>query len=128
MSNNQALKQAYVETINQFSPRLTHAVTVTFKTRAYVLPKSYQKCTQNNNNVFKSAQKYQPERWNWGNSEVLGDWKWLNEEVAESTLDYFYAKLAYMAYGKDTKRTTTKAYSKPTMITSIEGLYSDKMK
>ena len=126
MSNNQALKQAYVETINQFSPRLTHAVTVTFKTRAYVLPKSYQKCTQNQNNVFKSAQKYQPERWNWGNSEVLGDWKWLNEEVAESTLDYFYAKLAYMAFGKDTKRTTTKAYSKPTMITSIEGLYSDK--
>lgn len=126
MSNNQALKQAYVETINQFSPRLTHAVTVTFKTRAYVLPKSYQKCTQNQNNVFKSAQKYQPERWNWGNREVLGEWKWLNEEVAESTLDYFYAKLAYMGFGKDTKRTTTKAYSQPTMITSIEGIYSDK--
>ena len=104
MSNNQALKQAYVETINQFSPRLTHAVTVTFKTRAYVLPKSYQKCTQNQNNIFISAQKYQIERWNWGNSEVLGEWKWLNEEVAESTLDYFYAKLAYMAFGKKIKR------------------------
>ena len=99
-------------------------MTVTFKTRAYVLPKSYQKCTQNQNNIFISAQKYQIERWNWGNSEVLGEWKWLNEEVAESTLDYFYAKLAYMAFGKDTKRTTTKAYSQPTMITSIEGIYS----
>ena len=126
MSNNQALKQAYVATINQFSPRLTHAVTVTFKTRAYVLPKSYQKCTQNTNDAFYSAQKYQPERWNWATKKVLGEWKWLNEEVAESTLNYFYAKLAYMAFGKDTKRTTTKAYSHPTMITSIEGIHNDK--
>ena len=126
MSNNQALKQAYAQTINQYSPRLTHAVTVTFKTRAYVLPKSYQKCTQNPNNVFISAQKYQPEKWNWGDKKVLGEWKWLNEEVAEDTLRYFYSKLAYMAFGKDTKRTTTKAYSQPLMLTSIEGLYSDK--
>ena len=126
MSNNQALKQAYVATINQLSPRFTHAVTVTFKTRALVKPKSYAKCTQNPNNVFVSAQKYQPERWKWGEKQVLGDWRWLNEEVAESTLDYFYARLAYLAYGKDTKRTTTKAYSHPTMLTSIEGLISDK--
>ena len=126
MSNNQTLKQAYVETINKFSPRLTHAVTVTFKTRAYVLPISYQKCTQIKNNTFVTAQKYQPKSWNWESKKVLGDWRWLSEEVAESTLDYFYAKLAYMAFGKDTKRITTKAYSKPTMITSIEGLYSDK--
>ena len=126
MSNNQALKQAYVATINQLSPRFTHAVTVTFKTRAYVLPKSYAKCTQNPNNVFVTAQKYQPESYKWTDKKVLGDWKWLNEEVAESTLDYFYAKLAYMAYGKDTKRTSTKAYSQPTMLTSIEGLISDK--
>ena len=56
MSNNQALKQAYVETINQFSPRLTHAITVTFKTRAYVLPKSYEKCTQNTNNALHCYQ------------------------------------------------------------------------
>jgi len=126
MSNNQALKQAYVATINQLSPRFTHAVTVTFKTRAYVLPKTYQKCTQNPNNVFVSAQKYQPERWKWGEKQILGDWRYLNEEVAESTLDYFYARLAYLAYGKDTKRTTTKAYSQPAMLTSIEGLISDK--
>jgi hypothetical protein len=126
MSNNQVLKQAYVDTINQFNPYLTHAVTVTFKTRAYVLPKSYQKCTQNTNNAFYSAQKYQPERWNWATKKVLGEWKWLNEEVAESTLNYFYAKLAYIAFGKDTKRTKTKAYSQPTMITSIEGIHNDK--
>jgi len=126
MSNTQALKQAYVNVINEYSPHLTHAVTVTFKTRAYVLPKSYQKCTQNKTNPFFTAQKYQTECWNWGDKVVLGDWKWLNEQVAESTLDYFYAKLAYMAFGKDTKRTTTKAYSQPIMITSIEGLYSDK--
>jgi len=126
MSNNQTLKQAYVDVINKYSPQLTHAVTITFKTRAYVLPKSYQKCTQNSNNVFVTAQKYQQERWNWGNKVVLGDWKWLNEQVAESTLNYFYAKLAYMAFGKDTKRTTTKAYSTPLMITSIEGLQSHK--
>ena len=31
-----------------------------------------------------------------------------------------------MAFGKDTKRTSTKAYSTPLMVTSIEGLYSDK--
>lgn len=126
MPNNQALKLAYVKTVNQYSPRLTHAVTVTFKTRAYVLPKTYQKCTQNPNNVFISAQKYQPEKWNWGDKKVLGEWKWLNEEVAEDTLRYFYSKLAYMAFGKDTKRTTTKAYSQPLMLTSIESLYSDK--
>ncbi|MDH6301186.1 hypothetical protein M2128_000088 [Polynucleobacter sphagniphilus] len=126
MSNNQALKQAYVATINQLNPRFTHAVTVTFKTRAYVLPKSYTKCTKNPNNVFVTAQKYQPESYKWTDKKVLGDWKWLNEEVAESTLDYFYAKLAFMAYGKDTKRTSTKAYSQPTMLTSIEGLISDK--
>ncbi len=126
MSNNQTLKQAYTQTINQYNPRLTHAVTVTFKTRAYVLPKTYQKCTQNQNNVFISAQKYQPEKWNWGDKKVLGEWKWLNEEVAEDTLRYFYSKLAYMAFGKDTKRTTTKAYSQPLILTSIEGLYSDK--
>ena len=126
MSNNQALKQEYVATINQLSLRFTHAVTVTFKTRAFVKPKSYAKCTQNPNNVFVTAQKYQPERWKWGEKQILGDWRYLNEEVAESTLDYFYAKLAYMAYGKDTKRTTTKAYSQPTMLTSIEGLISDK--
>ena len=91
-----------------------------------MLPKSYAKCIQSPNNVFVTAQKYQPERYKWTDKKVLGDWKWLNEEVAESTLDYFYAKLAYMAYGKDTKRTTTKAYSQPTMLTSIEGLISDK--
>lgn len=126
MSNNQKLKQAYVETINQLSPHLTHAVTVTFKTRAYVLPKSYQKCIQNQNNIFISAQKYQTEKWNWGTKEVLGEWKWLNEQIAEDTLRYFYSKLAYLAYGKDVKRTTTKAYSQPTMITSIEGIYTNK--
>ena len=57
MSNTRALKQEYVELINQYNPHLTHAVTVTFKTRAYVLPKTYQKCTENPNNVFVSAQK-----------------------------------------------------------------------
>ena len=126
MSNNQTLKHEYVDLISQYNPHLTHAVTVTFKTRAYVLPKTYQKCTQNTNNVFVSAQKYQPERWKWTDKQVLGDWKWLNEEVAEDTLRYFYSKLAFMAFGKDTKRTTTKAYSAPLMLTSIEGLYSDK--
>ena len=98
MSNTRALKQEYVELINQYNPHLTHAVTVTFKTRAYVLPKTYQKCTQNPNNIFVSAQKYQPERWKWTDKQVLGDWKWLNEEVADDTLRYFYSKLAFMAF------------------------------
>ena len=126
MSNTRALKQEYVELINKYNPHLTHAVTVTFKTRAYVLPKTYQKCTQNSKNIFVSAQKYQTERWKWTEKQVLGDWRYLSEEVAEDTLRYFYSKLAFMAFGKDTKRTSTKAYSTPLMVTSIEGLYSDK--
>lgn len=126
MSNSKALKREYVDFINRYNEHLTHAVTVTFKTRAYVLPKSYAKCTQNPNNVFISAQKYQPKKWQWTENKVLGEWRWLNEQVAEDTLRYFYSKLAYMAFGKDTKRTTTKAYSQPLMLTSIEGLYSDK--
>ena len=125
MTNNQALKQEYVEFINSYNQHLTHAVTVTFKTRAYVLPKSYAKC-QNQKNVFVSAQKYQPETWKWTDKQILGEWRWLNEQVAEDTLRYFYSKLAFLAFGKDTKRTTTKAYSQPLMLTSLEGLYSEK--
>jgi len=123
MANNKELKQEYVEFINRYNKHLTHAVTVTFKTRAYITPKSYDKCTQNN--LFVSLQKYHPQ-YKWSEKKHFGEWKWLNEEVAEDTLRYFYSKLAFLAFGKDTKRTTTKAFSQPLLITSIEGTKNHK--
>lgn len=39
---NIKLHEALVKTIDQYSPHLTHAVTLTFKTQAYVKPRSFE--------------------------------------------------------------------------------------
>jgi len=64
------LHKALVETISQFTPHLTHAVTLTFKTQAYIKPRSFE--------------RYYP---------VKGRLTYLSEEIAISTLNYFYQLL-----------------------------------
>ena len=100
---NTQLHEALVETISQFKPHLTHAVTLTFKTQAYVKPRSFE--------------RYYP---------VKGRLIYLNEEIAISTLNYFYQLLTSLLFGKDSKRTSTKAFSVPLMISSLEGLHNGK--
>jgi hypothetical protein len=118
--NKEVLRQAYVNTMSHYSPHLTHAVTLTFKMRALISPQDFSNCNSPRDDVWRSCRRYQS-RYQWDAKPDLREWRYLNEEVAESTLRYFYSKLSFLAFGKDTKRISTKAFSKPLMITSVEG-------
>ena len=119
--NKEVLREAYVQTMSHYSPHLTHAVTLTFKTRALINPQDFSKCNTPKNDVWRSCKRYQAQ-YQWDSKPDLREWRYLNEEVAENTLRYFYSRLSFLAFGKDTKRTSTKAFSRPLMITSIEGV------
>lgn len=109
-----------MHTMSHYSPYLTHAVTLTFKTRALISPQDFSKCDAPKNDVWRSCKRYHSQ-YQWDAQPDLREWRYLNEEVAESTLRYFYSRLSFLAFGKDTKRTSTKAFSRPLMIASIEG-------
>jgi len=114
------LKEAYVQTMSNYSPHLTHAVTLTFKTRALISPQDFSKCNTPKDDIWRSCKRYQS-GYQWDAKPDLREWRYLNEEVAESTLRYFYARLSFLAFGKDAKRVSTKNFSNPLMIASIEG-------
>lgn len=97
------LHEALVRAMDQYNRHLTHAVTLTFKTQAYVKPRSFE--------------RYHPAK---------GRLTYLNEAIAVDTLHYFYQLLTYELFGKDGKRTSTKAFSVPLMISSLEGLQNGK--
>ena len=94
--DKKVLRKAYVKTMSHYSPYLTHAVTLTFKAKALIKPQVFNKCSE-----YK-------------------EWRFLNEEIAEASIRYFYARLSYIAFGKNSKKNSTKAHSKPLMIASIE--------
>ncbi|MBT8573180.1 hypothetical protein G6699_06300 [Polynucleobacter paneuropaeus] len=118
--NNEALRGAYVNIISHYSPHITHAVTLTFKARALINPQDFSKCNIPKNDIWGLCKRYQPQ-YQWNARSDLREWRYLNEEVAESTLRYFYSRLSFLAFGKDAKRISTKDFSKPLMIASIEG-------
>jgi hypothetical protein len=118
--DRESLREAYVQTMSHYSPYLTHAVTLTFKTRALIGPQDFGKCNTPKDDIWRTCKRYQAS-YQWDAKPDLREWRYLNEVVAESTLRYFYSKLSFLAFGKDTKRSSTKAFSRPLMITSIEG-------
>jgi len=118
--NRSSLHHSYVEVLNRFSPHLTHAVTLTFKKRAFIQPKTFEKCVEGQSDIWVWCERNQPQ-YKWNNQVKQGFWCSLNEQIAEDTIRYFYSKLSFIAFGKDSKRTSTKSYSQPLMITSFEG-------
>ena len=97
-------QRGLVDTLNIYSPYLTYAVTLTLKQRAKIRVKRFS---------------------NWDgeyNEFSVG----LTEEITLQTIDYFNARLTHYVFGKDARKTSTKHYSHPLLITAIEGLNSDK--
>lgn len=94
----QTYRNSLVQTVNIYSPFLTYAVTLTFKKKAKIRTRRFE---------------------NW-DGEYYERWVWLNEEIALDQLKYFNARLTYYAYGKDAVRTSTKFYSQPLVIATLE--------
>lgn len=94
----QTYRNSLVETVNIYSPFLTYAVTLTFKKKAKISTRRFE---------------------NW-DCEYYERWVWLNEEIALDQLKYFNARLTHYAYGKDAVRTSTKLYSQPLVIATLE--------
>jgi hypothetical protein len=100
----QTYRNALVQTVNQYSPYLSYAVTLTMKQRAKIRVKRFD---------------------NW-DAEYNERWVMLDEAIALDTLNYFNTRLAYYAYGKDAVKTTTKFYSQPLVIATLEGRENNK--
>lgn len=94
----QAYKHSLVKTVNIYSPFLTYAATLTMKKKAKIRTRRFE---------------------NW-DGEYYERWVWLNEEIALSELKYFNARLTHYAFGKDAVRTSTKFYSQPLVIATLE--------
>jgi len=103
MQNHQTTA-ALVNTINQYSPYLSYAVTLTMKQRAKITVRRFD---------------------NW-DGEYNVRYVGLTEEVAHQTLKYFNARLTHYAFGKQARKTSTKHYAQPLVIAALEGLDSDK--
>lgn len=104
MRINTKLRQCLVDTVNIYSPYLNYAVTLTLKQRAKIRVKRFD---------------------NWDGEYNEFSVK-LTEEIALDTINYFNARLTHYAYGKDARKTSTKHYSQPLVVSAIEGLNSDK--
>ena len=100
----QTYRNALVQTVNQYSPYLSYAVTLTMKQRAKIRVKRFD---------------------NW-DAEYNERWVMLDEAIALDTLNYFNTRLAYYAYGKDAVKTSTKFYSQPLVIATLEGRENNK--
>lgn len=94
----QTYRNGLVATVNIYSSYLTHAITLTMKKKAKVRTRRFD---------------------NW-DGEYYERWVWLNEEIALDQLKYFNARLTYYAYGKDAVKTSTKFYSQPLVIATLE--------
>ena len=112
---------AYAEVFSSYIPHLQYAVTLTFKAKA-LIPLGYKpRPTPSKDCVWAICKRYYPQ-YQWNEGFTYKEWRYLNESIAQSTLRYFYTRLTHLIFGKDSKRASTKGYSKPLMITSIEGL------
>lgn len=98
MQINKRHRQGLVETINKYSPYLNYGVTLTMKKKAKICTKRFD---------------------NW-DGEYYERWVWLSEEIALDTLKYFNTRLTYYAYGKDAVKTSTKFFSQPLVIATLE--------
>jgi len=94
----QTYRNGLVETVNIYSPYLTHAITLTMKKKAKVRTRRFD---------------------NW-DGEYYERWVWLNEEIALDQLKYFNARFTHYAYGKDAIKLSTKFYSQPLVIATLE--------
>lgn len=99
MQKHSTYRNGLVQTINQYSPYLSYAVTLTMKQRAKICVKRFD---------------------NW-DGEYNERYVMLNEAIAHDTLNYFNARLTHYAYGKDARKTSTKHFSQPLVITALEG-------
>ena len=98
MQTHTQYRQSLVEAVNIYSPYLSIGATLTMKKRAKIRTRRFD---------------------NW-DGEYYERWVWLNEEIALSELKYFNARLTHYAYGKDAVRTSTKLYSQPLVIATLE--------
>lgn len=94
----QTYRSGLVQTINQYSPYLSYAVTLTMKQRAKIRVKRF-------------------DNWDGEYNERL---VMLDEAIALDTLNYFNARFTYYAYGKDAVRNSTKFHSQPLVIATLE--------
>jgi hypothetical protein len=104
MQTHLTYRNGLVATINKYSPYLNYAVTLTLKQRATIRVKRFD---------------------NWDGEFNEFSVK-LTEDIALNTLNYFNARLTHYAYGKDARRTATKHYAQPLIISTIEGVASNK--
>lgn len=112
---------AYADVLSGYIPHLQYAVTLTFKAKALIPIGDKPRLTPSKDCVWALCRRYYPQ-YQWNDEPVYREWRYLNESIAQSTLRYFYARLTHLIFGKDSKRTSTRNYSKPLMIVSIEGL------
>jgi len=117
MKNNLLLQENYIDFMTKHCVRPQYAVTFTFKSKAFI---EYKDGAVKVDSIFTEMEKKCPE-YKWRAEDVRGYTATLTEDIANSTVDYFYAKLTHKAYGKDSKKTSTKDFSRPMMITTIEG-------
>jgi len=117
MKNNLLLQEKYIDFMNEHCVRPQYAVTFTFKSKAFI---EYRDGAYRGESIFTEMEKKYKD-YKWRAEDIRGYTATLTEDIANSTVDYFYAKLTHRAYGKDSKRTSTKDFSRPMMITTIEG-------
>lgn len=117
MKNNLLLQEKYIEFMNEHCVRPQYAVTFTFKSKAFI---EYRDRAYRGESIFTEMEKKYKD-YKWRADDIRGYTATLTEDIANSTVDYFYAKLTHKAYGKDSKRKSTKDFSRPMMITTIEG-------
>jgi hypothetical protein len=97
-------RHGLVETINKYAPYLTFAVTLTMKQSTKVKVRRFSNCDKEHNEF----------------------WVKLNEDIALDTLNYFNARLTHYTYGKEARKTSTKHYSQPLIISALEGGQTNK--
>ncbi len=98
MQTLRKLQYALVQAHIIYSPYLQFAVTLTMKKRARIRTKRFK---------------------NW-DKEYYERWVWLNDEIALQTLKYFNARLTHYVFKNDAKRTSTKNFSQPLVIATLE--------
>jgi hypothetical protein len=104
MKNNLLLQENYIDFMTKHCIRPQYAVTFTFKSKAFI---EYKDGAVKVDSIFTEMEKKCPE-YKWRAEDVRGYTATLTEDIANTTVDYFYAKLTHKAYGKDSKKTSTK--------------------
>ena len=119
MNTPKQIQESTIELLNSYSSKFQYAVTFTFKSKAFIENKDFKKVETDD--IASRMRKKFPQ-YKWGDeAEKVGHTAYLNDDVANATMDYFYARLTHRTWGKDALRKSTRDYSKPLLITTAEG-------